>query len=499
MLLAFCSATLVIVVQQVSIPAWAQTAAPATVPEVADSAETPSGGVLDTDWGVGSWIWAAETHDKQFCRLWKSFKVAASVPVTRAKIRITADNGFRLMLDGRELGRGSDWRSLTEYDVSQLLSPGTHVLAVEAFNDRLQAGLLFGLRIEFADGSTAEIGSDSSWRVAPNNAHGWEARRRAPADWPAAEVVGAFGAPPRSSMPYGVTTLPPFHPIVLRPWQTGWVQIALLSACGVALIVCLRLMLQLGLQSKAQRLLQRERERIARDLHDDLGSGLTQLMLQGEVAQSELPETSEIRGQINQLCDRARALARGLDEVIWAVNSRRDTLRDFATYVCKYAQEFLHGSPVRCRLDVEMGLSAAPFDLPIRRNLFLAVKEALNNAVKYSGASELFLRIHREAAGVRVEVEDNGGGFDPAAITGAGNGLANMSQRLAEVGGQCRLFSAPGQGCRVEFTIPRLHVRLRQRWALWRRARTPAFSRPRIHRPTARTPTARPSVHPEKP
>ena len=423
----------------------------------------------------------------------------ASVLVTRARIRITADNGFRLMLDGRELGRGSDWRSLTEYDVSQLLSPGTHVLAVEAFNDRLEAGVLFGLRIEFADGSVKEIGSDGTWRVAPNNERGWETRRRAPSTWPAAVVMGAFGAPPRTSMPYGVTTLPPFHPIVLRPWQTGWFQVALLSVCGIALIVCLRLMLQLGLHAKARHLLQRERERIARDLHDDLGSGLTQLMLQGEVAQSELPEASEIRGQINQLCDKARALARGLDEIVWAVNSRRDTLRDFATYVSKYAQEFLLATSIRCRLDVEMGLPPAPFDLPIRRNVFLAVKEALNNAVKHSGATELFLRIHREAAGLHVVVEDNGRGFEPSATAGAGNGLANMSQRLVETGGQCRWSSAPGQGCRIEFTIPRLHVRLPQRWSLWRHKRVRSALQSDIDNRQPRRSAAPSTAHSGKP
>src|ERR1019366_10115638 len=85
----------------------------------------------------------------------------------------------------------------------------------------------------------------------------------------------------------------------------------------------------------------------------------------------------------------------GMDEVVWAVNARRDTSRDFANYVCKYAQVFLNSTPIRCRLDVEPDLPATVFDLPLRRNLFLAVKEALNNAAKHSEATELFLRIYR--------------------------------------------------------------------------------------------------------
>src|ERR1019366_8730924 len=106
--------------------------------------------------------------------------------------------------------------------------------------------------------------------------------------------------------------------------------------------------------------------------------------------------------------------SRNMDEVVWAINSRRDTLRDFATYVCKYAQAFLSSTTIRCRLDVEPELPEMVFDLPIRRNLFLAVKEALNNAAKHSRANELYLRIHRQGEGLQVIVEDNGKGIDLA-------------------------------------------------------------------------------------
>ncbi|HTY88070.1 MAG TPA: hypothetical protein VMB80_11440, partial [Candidatus Acidoferrum sp.] len=89
---------------------------------------------------LGLWIWDAKATDKQTCRLWKSFVIPPGGSVTRAILRITVDNGYRLFLDGREIGRGSDWRSITEYDVTWLLSPGRHVLGVEGFNDRLEAG-----------------------------------------------------------------------------------------------------------------------------------------------------------------------------------------------------------------------------------------------------------------------------------------------------------------------------------------------------------------------
>jgi len=210
-------------------------------------------------------------------------------------------------------------------------------------------------------------------------------------------------------------------------------------------------------QSKAQRVLQIERSRIARDIHDDLGARLTHLVLLGEVAQSELPAEARTRGQLNEICDKARELSHAMDEVVWAVNSQRDTLRDFATYVCKYAQFFLNTTPIRCRLDVEPGIPPALFDLPVRRNLFLAVKEALNNAAKHSEASELFVRIYRHNQKLTVVVEDNGRGFDPDQADATRNGMVNMIQRMNEIGGQFAVASQPGNGCRIEFTVPLNH------------------------------------------
>ncbi len=408
---------------------------------------------------LGSWIWDTNTTDKQTCRFWKSFEIPPDVKISRATVRITVDNGYTLFLDGQELGRGSDWRTVTEYDVTWLLNPGRHVLGVECFNDRLQAGLVFGLDIQLVDEnrSTIDVVSDNTWRVVPNAQRNWAGRKTAPADWHHALVVGSVGKPPWQPWPFGVTIVPPLRPVTTHFWQTGWFQLTLVSVCTLAVLFCFWLMTQLAAQSKTQRFLQVERARIARDIHDDLGARLTHLVLLGEVAQSELPAESGTRTQLNQICEKARDLSHAMDEVVWAVNSRRDTLRDFVTYVCKYAQFFLGSTPIRCRLDVESEIPATPFDLPIRRNLLLAVKEALNNAAKHSEASEVFVRIYRHNQKLTVVVEDNGKGFDPARIDAARNGMTNMSQRMDEIGGFCTMASQPGSGCRMEFTIPLNH------------------------------------------
>lgn len=425
--------------------------------------------VLDPKYNLGWWIWTDKMLDQQTCRFFRSFEIPRSSIVEQATLRMTADNSYRLFLDGREIGKGGEWRSLNEYDVSELLGPGIHVLTAEAFSDYGPAGIIFGLRARMADGRLVEVGSDAACRIIPNEVKNWEHRRQAEDGWLPATVISRAGHGHWGQIYGRILQGPPVHRIVLRFWQTAWFQIMLLSICGIAVLVSVYLMSQLAMQSKAQRFLQRERARIARDIHDDVGARLTQLVLLGERAQSELHPDVKARGQFDQMCESARAILSAIDEVVWTVNSRRDTVQDFETYVCNYAEAFLRSTAIRCRLDVDTEIPAGAFDLAIRRNLFLAIKEALNNAAKYSGATELFLRIHPQGQEILVVVEDNGNGFDPVQVNRQRNGLVNMAQRIAEVGGTCHVISQPGKGCRVEFVTPLVHSHgSRSRWWKWR-------------------------------
>lgn len=420
--------------------------------------------VYEATHAVGSWIWETNTFDKQSCRFWRSFEVPKDATISDATIYITVDNGYRLFLDGREIGRGSDWRTITSYDAKWLLAPGQHILAVDAFNDRLAGGLMFGLDIMLVNGNALRVVSDDSWWVVPEEGKKWMTRRKPLPTWHHTIVVGQQNIVPWNRWPIAVLREPPLLPLTTQFWQRLWFQLTLLCVCAAAILVSLWLTVQLALQSREQRLLQRERARIARDIHDDLGARVTQLLLQGEVGQREPHADTKLRGQFDDICQTARGLSHSLDEIVWAVNSRRDTLRDFATYVCKFAQAFLENSPVRCRLDIEPDLPPHAFDLPLRRNLFLAVKEAINNSAKHSGATELFLRIHRRNGGLWVAVEDNGKGFDVSGADFSRNGLLNMAQRMEEVGGTMCLYSAPGQGFRVEFILLKINTRPRLQW-----------------------------------
>jgi signal transduction histidine kinase len=437
-------------------------------PEMGDAYVSPTN-------GLGSWIWEDKTLDDQTCQLWNTIDIPNSSKVTRARLVMTVDNEFALCLDGHEIGRGAEWRELFIFDLTQLLTPGRHVLAVNCYNGSFFAGMLFGLQVDLSDGKHIEIKSDQSWKVVPEGVSHWETRTEAQPDWLAASIKAPLGGSPWWTAPDAVNLMPSLQPIKVYFWQTGWFQISLLTLCGLVILVSLRLMTQLAMHQKERFLLRRERARIARDIHDDIGARMTQLVLHGEVAQNELPADAEMRQHLNWICEEARGLLSTMDEILWAVNPRRDTLRDFTDYVCKYAEDFLAPTKIQCFFGVGPEISAEGFDLPLRRSLLMAVKESLNNAAKHSGATELSLQIHWRDKQLVVVVRDNGKGFDPKLANSGRNGLPNMAERMTELGGHCVVSSQPGQGCQVEFIVP-LHHRRSNFWGwIWNEHSFPAF------------------------
>jgi len=420
--------------------------------------------------GLGSWIWASNTYDGQICLLWNQFEIPASSTVTNARLVMTVDNEFTLYMDGRELGRGAEWRELYQFDLTPLLNPGKHVLAVKGVNSFSSAGMLFGLTVSLADGRTIHVKSDQTWRIVPPDVKRWERKTEASESWPAATIMAPFGGLPWWTRPENINVMPSLRPIKVYFWQTAWFQVTLICLSGLVILFSLRLMAQLALHQKERWLLQWERARIAREIHDDIGARMTQLVLHGEVAQSALPDGSERQIQVSHICEEARGLLSTMDEILWAVNPGRDTLRDFTAYVCNYAQGFLRPTRIQCLFEVDAEMSATDFNLPLRRSLLMAIKETLNNAVKHSEATELKLKIHWQAERLLVAVQDNGKGFDARQTKSERNGMSNMAQRMSELGGTFRVASEPGKGCRVEFSIPVKQPR-RSFWAWLRNAK----------------------------
>jgi ligand-binding sensor domain-containing protein/signal transduction histidine kinase len=241
-------------------------------------------------------------------------------------------------------------------------------------------------------------------------------------------------------------------------WQTWWFRFAMVLAVvgmagGTALYFTRRRM-QRKLELLEQRhALEKERGRIAKDIHDDLGSSLTRIMMLGERAEEGLGKREDVEVHVRKIVDSARHTVQSLDEIVWAVNPENDTLEGLVEYITHYADEFFENTDVGCRLEMPVEM---PLALPaeVRHDLFLAVKEAFNNILKHSRATEVRVRVSEAAGEVQIVIEDNGRGFDlHAGVNGRqGNGLKNMRERIEGLGGRFELISAPGQGTKIKFT-----------------------------------------------
>ena len=249
---------------------------------------------------------------------------------------------------------------------------------------------------------------------------------------------------------------------VLAPWwKTPWAfAFATLLSLGIIAGVVrffTRRRLQRRLRTvEAKLALERERTRIARDIHDDLGATLTQISLLSATGQEKRDEPKVVSEQFTAITTATGELVQSLDAIVWAVNPRHDTLESLARYITRFAGDFCAQSPVRLRLDVPPELPDAVLSSEVRHNVFLAAKEALNNALRHAAATEIRIRIAVESSHFTIAIEDEGRGFSPAPQD-HGNGLENMRRRLADCGGTCEISSAAGRGTTVHFKIPLPH------------------------------------------
>jgi ligand-binding sensor domain-containing protein/signal transduction histidine kinase len=244
-------------------------------------------------------------------------------------------------------------------------------------------------------------------------------------------------------------------------WQTWWFRTAVIL-CLVGIVVAvvrylstqkLRRRLQLLEQQEA---LERERFRIARDLHDQLGANLTQVALLSEMAEADKHSPAEIESHAQQISQAARETTRSLDEIVWAVNPSNDTLEGLVNYVCKYAQEYLALAGLRYRAEVPAQLPVVNIPPEVRHNVFLAFKEAINNVVKHAQASEVRVRLQLQPGNFALSIEDNGRGMGGLGASAAQtrNGLRNMKKRMDDIGGRFEVGAASERGTMVRLTVP---------------------------------------------
>jgi len=263
------------------------------------------------------------------------------------------------------------------------------------------------------------------------------------------------GAPESAETVTPIVVVPPFY-----ERRGFWVFIFAAAAIAAGLLArqITRRRMQRRLDAlERERAVEHERSRIARDLHDNLGADLTHLALLSDLAQTDADDAAKVRLHFDQIFDLAQSLTRQVDEIVWAVNPSNDSLGKFVPFLSSYAQKYLLAADIPCRLDIPATLPDAPLSSAQRHHLFLTVKEALHNVVKHARATEAWLRIRAEAFQLEIRVEDNGCGI--AGTAAEGDGMGNMQQRIAGIGGALARSSGPGGGTCIALSLPLLKSR----------------------------------------
>ena len=244
-------------------------------------------------------------------------------------------------------------------------------------------------------------------------------------------------------------------------WWQGWqFQVSALMVFLTASALGIRHWSQRRLKLKLERLehqqaLEKERMRIARDLHDDLGATIMQVGLMLEESRDTLFSVEEIKEQSAAISGRVLTLARDLDAVIWSVNPANDSLARLFAYLGQTFLEFFHRTAIRPRLDMMEDVPDFALEPEVRYHLFLMVKEAMDNVIKHSQAAEVTLVLKVVDNTLEIRIEDNGRGFSPAAIVQSRrHGLSHIRARAGQLGGGLEVSSEPGKGTSIHILIP---------------------------------------------
>ncbi len=249
-----------------------------------------------------------------------------------------------------------------------------------------------------------------------------------------------------------LTVLTPFWRRPIFSWSVGS-GILLFSAAGIREITRRRHAARIA-ALEYHSALATERTRIARDMHDEVGARLSQLAVMQDLVIRQHSFSPEARQSLERVAETARSTATALDEVVWAVNPRHDTLPSLAEYLGICATSYLGPLEITCELDAPLEWSSVQIHSPVRHQLALAFKEALQNVVKHADATEVTITLRQTASDFIVKLRDNGVGFPEDPVPSGRNGLKNMHARLASVGGICEVRRLPEGGTEVEMHVP---------------------------------------------
>jgi signal transduction histidine kinase len=198
-----------------------------------------------------------------------------------------------------------------------------------------------------------------------------------------------------------------------------------------------------------QLMLERERARISQDMHDDVGASLTRISMMSDLVRNMTDIREDARQWLGQISGTSREVTEEMDQIIWALNPKNDNLEGLASYIRRFASEYLEPTPIECVLNFPEDMPVMALSVEVRRNVYLVVREALHNVVKHSGATRVEIRFSIFDLRFSISVKDNGKGFEPEKPELPGNGLLNMKKRMNDIGGEVGIRSKAGEGTEI--------------------------------------------------
>ena len=249
------------------------------------------------------------------------------------------------------------------------------------------------------------------------------------------------------------------YALALRPppiWERWWFYVLIIFLClsvmvtAILLIKQRKLKQQLAIFEKEQQM-DKERQRISREMHDYIGAGLTQITLMSESI--KINANPNHTRELNDIAETGRDLVTSMSEIIWSLNPENKTLEQLITYLREQLIKQFEYTEIDCHLNFTDKGKDRVVSNDQRRNILLATREIANNAIKYSGAKNFWAIISLESNLLHVEISDDGCGFD-GTLNFSGNGLKNIRHRIKEMGGYLELQSQKGNGTRFTFTVP---------------------------------------------
>ncbi len=248
------------------------------------------------------------------------------------------------------------------------------------------------------------------------------------------------------------------HFIINPPyWRTWWFIIAAAIGMFSILYFIIRYVSQRNLKEKILQLeketaVEKERNRIAQDMHDDLGSELTQIAIQSEIVKRKINQQEEAIVQLDNISNSSRTLIDNLQDIIWMLNTKHDQLESIALYIREYATKYFEQSGINVSFKYPAQIAAIKIGEENRRSFFMAIKEAFNNIVKHADAENVKIELAIEQRTVNLIVSDDGKGFNTEETRKFANGVKNMQSRMLQAGGSCKIISGFGNGTTIIFT-----------------------------------------------